>query len=531
MLVQTYGNAIAGGGFFNIEVEPLQSRETGEVFAAVIQFKAKVLSEAQLANKLKHLMDDSWDWQVAKVSESEFSVRFPSRETLRMSTHSGRIFLLLSQSEANIREAFVEVRPGRSFPSVWVQVSSLPKDLMAKDRIMAALPMIGRPMEVDELSVRKHETEPVRVRFQCRFPERVKGSIQLCVNGEPFTIGLLAELGGHGSGGSGAPPLPPPAPRDDNGVAEDSEDPSSELEPHHNHKNSQSKDKQALGGSGKGSGGATGGVSQVLGKGIFQYGSNIPTFLSSPISAAGGGMTLVLGSAGSVPAPAGSGLSTETLSQVEDPADPMSSWLLDSPLRESAPSSLLLPMRGVVQECEVPPVEKGLGLGLLQPNAAMAAMRKSLEAEAVQEMSLDLRKESTAAISLVRGKRTKVVTTGTVLARTPGMRALKSSRLTGGASSTSALEKAKRRTAERNLDADAGTPDSFSVLDLLLDSRLSSVISDSCIVFVPSAGSPREALSVLRAKEKVQAALAEVAMRKIQETAALAADVYALLFL
>jgi hypothetical protein len=42
-------------------------------------------------------------------------------------------------------------------------------------------------------------------------------------------------------------------------------------------------------------------------------------------------------------------------------------------------------------------------------------------------------------------------------------------------------------------------------------------------VFVPSAGSPGEALSLLRAKEKVQAALAEVALRKEQETAARAA--------
>jgi hypothetical protein len=182
MLVQTYGNAIAGGGFFNIEVKPLQPRETGEVIAAIIQFKGLALSDSQLANELKHLMDDSWDWQLAKVSESEFSIRFPSRETLWMSTRSGRIFLPLSQSEANIREAFIEVRPGRAFPSVWVQISGLPKDLMAKDRIMASLTMIGRLMEVDELSVRKHETEPVRVRFQCRFPDRIKGSIQLCVD-------------------------------------------------------------------------------------------------------------------------------------------------------------------------------------------------------------------------------------------------------------------------------------------------------------------------------------------------------------
>jgi hypothetical protein len=49
----------------------------------------------------------------------------------------------------------------------------------------------------------------------------------------------------------------------------------------------------------------------------------------------------------------------------------------------------------------------------------------------VQELVLDLRKESTAAVSLVRRKRTKVVTTGTVIAKTPGTRARKSSRLTG----------------------------------------------------------------------------------------------------
>jgi hypothetical protein len=258
-------------------------------------------------------MDDSWDWQVAKVSESEFSVRFSSRETLRMSTRSGRIFLPLSQSEAIIREAFVEVRLGRAFPSVWVQVSGLPSDLMTKDRIMAALTMIGHPLEVDELSVRKHETEPVRVRFQCRFPDRIKGYVQLCVNGEPFSIELHAELGSRGGGGSGGPPLAP-APRDDDGVADDSEEPSSELEPRHNRKNSQSKEKQSLGSSGKGSGGAAGGVAHSLGWEIFQYGSNIPSFSPSPMSSGGAGLSLLLGSAGLVQVPAGSGLSSETLS-------------------------------------------------------------------------------------------------------------------------------------------------------------------------------------------------------------------------
>jgi hypothetical protein len=78
------------------------------------------------------------------------------------------------------------------------------------------------------------------------------------------------------------------------------------------------------------------------------------------------------------------------------------------------------------------------------------------------------------------------------------------------------MDKAKWLATERNLDTVAGKED-YYVLDLYSDARLSSVITDSCVVFVLSAGSPREALSVLRMKDQVQAALAEVANRMEKE--------------
>jgi hypothetical protein len=137
-------------------------------------------------------------------------------------------------------------------------------------------------------------------------------------------------------------------------------------------------------------------------------------------------------------------------------------------------------------------------------------MRKSMAAEAAKELAVDLRQEATAAVSLVRGKRTKVVTTETILAikdNPAGAQARKSSRLKGTAASSTSMDTAKRLAAERNLDTATGKED-FSVLDLYSDARLSSVITDSCVVFVLSAGLPSKALSVLRAKEQVQAALA-----------------------
>jgi hypothetical protein len=165
------------------------------------------------------------------------------------------------------------------------------------------------------------------------------------------------------------------------------------------------------------------------------------------------------------------------------------------------------------------------GLRLAQPCVALEVMRKSLAAEAARELAVDLRQEATVAISMVCGKRTKVVTTETILAikdKPSGARAHKSSHLKGPATAASSVDKAKKMASEQNLDTAAGKED-FFVLDLHSDARLSSTITDSCVVFVLSAGSPSEALSVLRAKEQVQAALAEVAIRLEKEKEARAA--------
>jgi hypothetical protein len=175
---------------------------------------------------------------------------------------------------------------------------------------------------------------------------------------------------------------------------------------------------------------------------------------------------------------------------------------------------------GVVHDSEVN--SAGVVLGLQQPSAALEVMRRSMAREEVSPAALDLHKEMTAMVSLARGKRTKVLTTETIRTKTApatGSRVHKSSRLKGSTSATTSLERAKRLAAEQNLDTGKGT-DEFSVLDLHSDSHLSSVIADSCVVFVPSGGSPVEALSIIRAKEKVQAALAQAALYKEAEAAA-----------
>jgi hypothetical protein len=53
------GHAITGGGFYNIDVEPLGAGQGArESFSAVIKFKDEPLQEDQLTEELKLLVDD-----------------------------------------------------------------------------------------------------------------------------------------------------------------------------------------------------------------------------------------------------------------------------------------------------------------------------------------------------------------------------------------------------------------------------------------------------------------------------------------
>jgi hypothetical protein len=66
--------------------------------------------------ELKHLVDELLDWQVVKLTDSEFSFQLPSRATFELTTGSGKIVLSLSRTEVSIRESFRGPTPRKALP-------------------------------------------------------------------------------------------------------------------------------------------------------------------------------------------------------------------------------------------------------------------------------------------------------------------------------------------------------------------------------------------------------------------------------
>jgi hypothetical protein len=195
-------------------------------------------------------------------------------------------------------------------------------------------------------------------------------------------------------------------------------------------------------------------------------------------------------------------------SSISTVTDPLSSWSVDSPDPLGPPA-------------KVARREAGAGISTVA-EVVLLGEAVGEEAGAVgQAMVQDLLQEARTATPVVRGPRSAAIPYARKTASKPASAVRKSARHGKGrtAASTTVMEKAQQLAADKNLEtaginnkkADKGTD--FAILDILPDSHLSSVVKDSCIVFSPSLGCPGEALSIIRAKEQVQAALAATARR------------------
>jgi hypothetical protein len=137
--------------------------------------------------------------------------------------------------------------------------------------------------------------------------------------------------------------------------------------------------------------------------------------------------------------------------------------------------------------------------------------------EGAAEMEVDLRVglplalEGVGSTPAAKGRRTKTVSLGP---------ARKSARFQGSEATIPVLQRAQSRAAAKNLEDTGNSSDSdlegFALLHKADDTHLASVAHDSGLAFALECGSQSEILSLVRAKEAAQAALAKAAFRKAE---------------
>ncbi|KAK1683040.1 hypothetical protein QYE76_043888 [Lolium multiflorum] len=146
-------------GFVCCEV-PDEEMYQPAVNSALIILEKEGLNEEQLEDELKDLVDDNWAWQVCKLNGTDYSVIFPSKESLQ------------------------------KLEEVWVHLIGVPPPLRRADRLLLSTREVGRPIAVDVESL-DHPNGPIKMSFGCQVPVQLQEHITLFVNMQGFQIRIV----------------------------------------------------------------------------------------------------------------------------------------------------------------------------------------------------------------------------------------------------------------------------------------------------------------------------------------------------
>ncbi|KAK1662940.1 hypothetical protein QYE76_051099 [Lolium multiflorum] len=505
--LRVMGQAVAGESFFALEFEEDDEESEEMSNGAVISFKHVVLSVSDLTRELHHLVEADWDWQVEETSAHEFSVVFPSRESLQISARSGRLFLPLSGTVADIRLADSDPAPVEMLQEVWIRLTGVPRRMRRADRLLAGMRMLGWPVRVDEDSIRRRQ--PVRMLLACRNPDKLRGSVQLFHKKLGYNIGVHVEPA-TGASTSAPPPPPQGGPEDDEDEDDDDVDDLSPSRKEWDELGARDQARAAAAGAPSaappgdaaatpateglppaacapvdlgGSAAASGPAEQVVSD---QYGSNLRGW-PLPLLQLEQARAADLASAGCRP--------SLILEEGEAPPSPI-----------LPASSTLLTAESDGEDSADSPSKNTDGV------EAMDAEEAGGDDEMLEEGGQVVDQGAPAAGRQVipRRRRTKTV---------PAEPARKSARLTD---STPVMQRAQERAAAKNLEP--GTISDFAVLPSLSDSHLVSVTHDCGMAFETESRPVAESISLIRAKEEAQAVLALAVFRKEVEAARKAAS-------
>ena len=369
--------------------------------------------------------------------------------------------------------------------------------------------MLGRPLLVDEESLTR--PGPVRMHFACRTPRKLRGLVQIWFNGEGFNITIEPELPPEQLTAPALPSPHPPSPTDqdrggegpDGNLGGDKEADAS-LE-------DDSIDTTAwekLGISDKG--GATtrapmppmeppltGGSMELDLPIPNQYGSYLGSVTSPPVRAV---------------AEPGAGQMVEPLGEARTPiAVSMESQPLASrsPSQGGRSSNKL----GAVKQLKKVAVRKvsAEAVRVAELQGAPVTPRQAVMALAVPT-SAPTALEEDKTVPVPKAKRTKTVVDGQVA------HVRVSARAKGAKGNMPSLQRAQLLQAQKNLETSGNPLPRFSILDCFSDEHLGEVLVESGVEPIGEGG-VSELISLVRAKELAQAALAAAAAQHAERMA------------
>jgi hypothetical protein len=124
-------------------------------------------------------MDSQWNWNVKRISGSEFLVNLPSKLALNVLTKMGNIKFITSDIIATVEESNMDPEAFQVLQSVWVRAVGIPKIARSEYAVLELAQLVGDPEEVHLPSL---QWKSVWVKVACKNPNQIGGTSEVFIN-------------------------------------------------------------------------------------------------------------------------------------------------------------------------------------------------------------------------------------------------------------------------------------------------------------------------------------------------------------
>lgn len=132
------GFGIPGQGFYSLQVPGLELSDQ-QATTGMLIVKEGASSIAKIEAEMKHLIQADWNWRVRKLTDTKYSVIFPSKALLESWSKTQGVELALHSIKAKIEKSNLDPKASSILCAAWINVSGIPNATKQSDIVKKKL--------------------------------------------------------------------------------------------------------------------------------------------------------------------------------------------------------------------------------------------------------------------------------------------------------------------------------------------------------------------------------------------------------
>jgi hypothetical protein len=194
------------------EIKKEEKEVTDESIRAIVSVLEGRGTKFRIKTELQYLVDSEWNWDVKRISGSEFIVNIPSKAVMSLLAKLNKIKFITSDVVAVVEETDRDPETFHMLQIVWVRAVGIPRVARTEYVVLELAKLVGDPEEVHMPSL---QWKAVWVKVSCKDPYKIGGASEVFINKKGKRISWFYS--------DKLPKHPPTKPDDDDFGADDGE--------------------------------------------------------------------------------------------------------------------------------------------------------------------------------------------------------------------------------------------------------------------------------------------------------------------